>query len=371
MATTRYFFQASQEHFPPEDLLAQAVEAEQLGFDGVASSDHLQPWWEGGESGHTWPWLGAAGQATSTILLGTGVTPPGARYHPGLIAQAWATLERLFPGRMFLGIGSGEALNEVPVGDPWPTRREQVARMDEALDIIDRLWRGETITAGRLLHVRRTSSCTRCPRGGRRSGSRPSARRRRRSPRAAATASGRSPTPSACPSCSTSTASECDDAGKPPGRSCCTPASRGRRTRSTALEAVRKWKGAQPDDVYREDIHMPANVYAHGEETTSDQDMKEGFIVGADPAEHVERIREIEQLGATIVVLQNNSGADPHGAIRVYGEQVLPRCAARAWPSERGRRSTRRRWAGPVRSRVQLPRRPECRPMEHAIPASP
>jgi coenzyme F420-dependent glucose-6-phosphate dehydrogenase len=92
----------------------------------------------------------------------------------------------------------------------------------------------------------------------------------------------------------------------------------------TALEAVRKWKGAQPDDVYREDIHIPANVYEHGEETTSDQDMKEGFVVGADPAEHVERIREIAQMGATIVVLQNNSGADPHGAIRVYGEQVLP-----------------------------------------------
>src|ERR671938_275806 len=100
MATTRYFFQASQEHFPPEDLLAQAVEAEQLGFDGISSSDHLQPWWQGGESGHTWPWLGAA----------------------------------------------GEALNEVPVGDPWPSPREQVERMDEALDIIDRLWRGETIT---------------------------------------------------------------------------------------------------------------------------------------------------------------------------------------------------------------------------------
>ena len=79
MAATRYFFQASQEHFPPEDLLAQAVEAEQLGFDGIASSDHLQPWWEGGESGHTWPWLGAAGQATRTILLGTGRCCPGLR----------------------------------------------------------------------------------------------------------------------------------------------------------------------------------------------------------------------------------------------------------------------------------------------------
>src|SRR3954447_12978856 len=146
MATTRYFFQASQEHFPPEDLLAQAREAEQLGFDGIASSDHLQPWWEGGESAHTWPWLGAAGQAPRTILLGTGVTPPGARYHPGLIAQAWATLERLFPGRMFLGIGSGEALNEVPVGDEWPSVGDQIARMEEALSVIRRLWDGEKLS---------------------------------------------------------------------------------------------------------------------------------------------------------------------------------------------------------------------------------
>ena len=231
MATTRYFFQASQEHFPPEDLLAQAVEAEQLGFDGIASSDHLQPWWEGGESGHTWPWLGAAGQATRTILLGTGVTPPGARYHPGLIAQAWATLERLFPGRMFLGIGSGEALNEVPVGDPWPdppsrsrawTRR---STSSTACGAARRSRRTATSPA-------RTSSSTRCPRGGRRSGSRPSGPRRRRSPRAAATASGRSPTPSACRSCSRSTAPSATTPASGRARSCCTPASPGRPTRS-------------------------------------------------------------------------------------------------------------------------------------------
>src|SRR3954447_17088988 len=145
---TRYFIGISQEQFPPEDLLRQAVAAERAGFDGISSSDHLQPWWEVGESGHTWPWLGAAGHATSTIPLGTGVTSTGARYHPVLIAQAWMTLERLFPGRMFLGIGSGEALNEVPLGDDWPSPRDQVARMDEALDIIDRLWQGETITKG-------------------------------------------------------------------------------------------------------------------------------------------------------------------------------------------------------------------------------
>src|ERR671920_550191 len=102
MATTRYFFQASQEHFPPEDLLAQAVEAEQLGFDGIASSDHLQPWWEGGESGHAWPWLGALGATTDKVPIGTAVTPAVARYHPVLVAQGFATLEEMFPGRVFL-----------------------------------------------------------------------------------------------------------------------------------------------------------------------------------------------------------------------------------------------------------------------------
>src|ERR687895_623704 len=139
MASTRYFLGASHEHFPPEALLQQAVAAERAGFDGISTSDHLQPWWEPGESGHTWIWLGAAGQATS-LPLGTGVTSTGVRYHPALIAQAWATLERLFPGRPFLGIGSGEALNEVPVGDEWPSPEDQIARLDEALDMIDGLW---------------------------------------------------------------------------------------------------------------------------------------------------------------------------------------------------------------------------------------
>src|SRR5690348_11795651 len=144
---TRFFLGASQEEFPPEDLLRQAVEAESAGFDGVSSSDHLQPWWEGGESGHTWPWLGAAGQATSTVPFGTGVTSTAARYHPVLIAQAWMTLERMFPGRPFLGLGSGEALNEVPVGDEWPSVGDQIARMEEALSLIRRLWAGETVTS--------------------------------------------------------------------------------------------------------------------------------------------------------------------------------------------------------------------------------
>src|SRR5213078_665850 len=123
----RYFHFCAHEQFPPDDLLRQAVEAEQAGFDGIGCSDHLQPWWEPGESGHAWVWLGAAAQATKRVPFGTGVTPPGPRYHPVLIAQAWATMELMFPGRPYLGVGSGEALNEVPLGAEWPSPGEPPA----------------------------------------------------------------------------------------------------------------------------------------------------------------------------------------------------------------------------------------------------
>src|SRR5215212_6811491 len=113
MTSTRYFFGASHEEFSPEALLEQAVAAERAGFEGISASDHLQPWWEPGESGHTWVWLGAAGHATQRVPL---------------------------------GIGAGEALNEVPVGDEWPSPQDQIARMEQALSMIDRLWNGETIT---------------------------------------------------------------------------------------------------------------------------------------------------------------------------------------------------------------------------------
>ena len=201
--------------------------------------------------------------------------------------------------------------------------------MDEALDIIDRLWRGETITQDGHFTCRDLKLHTLPAR-------RPPIWVSAFGPEAAKVAARRGDgfwtlaDPERVPICSRSTVPSATTPASGRVRSCCTPASRWAPDEEAALEAVRKWKGAQPDDVYRDDIHVPANVYAHGEETTSDEDMKEGFIVASDPAEHVERIREIEQLGASIVVLQNNSGADPHGAIRVYGEQVLSGAARRA-----------------------------------------
>ncbi len=130
----RYWVQLATEQFPPSNLIEQAVEAERAGFDAVNVSDHFQPWWEPGHSGMAWALLGAIGHATERVEVGTGVTAPVHRYHPALVAQFAATMEEMCPGRAFLGIGSGESLNESPCGMDWPDTAEQVARMDEALE---------------------------------------------------------------------------------------------------------------------------------------------------------------------------------------------------------------------------------------------
>jgi coenzyme F420-dependent glucose-6-phosphate dehydrogenase len=316
---TRYFYAPAFEQFPPEQLLAQAVAAERAGFDGISCSDHLQPWWEGGESGATWPTLGAIGHATERVPLGTGVTSTGARYHPALIAQAWMTLERLFPGRMFLGIGSGEALNEVPVGDDWPPPADQIARMDEALGFIDRLWNGETITEqGRFYELRDCRIWTLAER-------RPPIWVSAFGPQAAAVAARRGdalwtlPDPEETPA----VIDAYRDAGGD-GEIVFQALWSWAETDEAALEGCRVWKGAQPKDHFTDDWHIPALMYEHGEREVSDEEFVGRGIIGADPDHHAERIRALEELGPSVIVLQNCSGADPMRAIEIYGERVLP-----------------------------------------------
>src|SRR6478736_693956 len=137
----RLGYKASAEQFGPTELAGYAVLAEQAGFDSVFISDHLQPWrHDGGHAPAALPWLGAVGARTSRILLGTSVLTPTFRYHPGVVAQAFATLGLMNPGRMILGVGSGESLNEVPLGQTWPAGPERFARLKEAVMLIRTLW---------------------------------------------------------------------------------------------------------------------------------------------------------------------------------------------------------------------------------------
>lgn len=134
------------EQYPPAELLDYAVTAEEAGFDIVEASDHFHPWSEKGQASFCWTLLGAVAARTKRILLGTGVTCPTLRYHPAIIAQATATLDNLAPGRVFLGVGTGEALNEYPVMAYWPGYTERRERLQEAIELMRELWTGETVS---------------------------------------------------------------------------------------------------------------------------------------------------------------------------------------------------------------------------------
>ena len=268
----RYWVQSATEQFPPSNLIEQAVEAERAGFDAVNVSDHFQPWWEPGESGMAWALLGAIGQATDRAEVGTGVTAPVHRYHPALVAQFAATMEEMCPGRAFLGIGSGESLNESPCGMDWPDAAEQVERMKEALELIGRLLDGERVDhEGRFF---RTKDAYLHTRGDRRIEAYRSA---------------------------------CDDAGREAGEVILQAGFSWAPDDDSALEGARVWKPTQLDENFTDDHHDPSAMYGKAERQISDDDFKQSYIVGSDPAHHVERIREIEKLGA----------------LRTYGKHVL------------------------------------------------
>jgi coenzyme F420-dependent glucose-6-phosphate dehydrogenase len=141
-------YKASAEQFGPNELLRYSVLAEQAGFDSVFISDHFQPWRHtGGHAPFSFSWLGALGAKTSRIIMGTSVITPTFRYHPSIVAHCFGTLGAMFPGRMVLGVGTGESLNEVPAtGVEWPELKERFARLREAVELIRRLWTEERVT---------------------------------------------------------------------------------------------------------------------------------------------------------------------------------------------------------------------------------
>lgn len=138
-------YHASHEQFPPGELLRHLLAAEAAGFGAAMCSDHLAPWTRAqGHSGFAWSWLGAA-LALTRLPIGV-VTAPGQRYHPAVVARGAATLAEMFPGRFWLALGSGEAINEHVTGAPWPPKGERNARLRECADVIRALLAGEAVT---------------------------------------------------------------------------------------------------------------------------------------------------------------------------------------------------------------------------------
>jgi coenzyme F420-dependent glucose-6-phosphate dehydrogenase len=323
-----YAVALGHERFSPTQLIEQAVEAERAGFDAVCCSDHLAPWWDpvGGTPAHcgnAWVWLGAAGRATERVSLGTGVTAIVHRYNPVVVAQQVATLEELFPGRAFLGVGSGEAMNEVPAGMRWPKPAEQLSRTEEALTIIRRLLDGELVN---FQGQHFTASAARIYLGSER---RPPIYMSAFGPEAADIA-GRLADgvwtladPTKAPAVIASYRRAAERSGREPGEIILQGMASWAQDDDTALAAAREWKGTLVDENYTDAIAAPGEVGARGAEV-SDAKFKAMGLISADPDTHVRKIKAMKQLGATAIVVMNISGADPLGMLRTYGAHVLP-----------------------------------------------
>jgi len=146
MTALKVGYWVAQEQYDPQTLIQFSHEAEVVGFDMIISSDHFHPWRDSsGHSGFPWIWLACAGAKLKVSELGTAVTTPCYRYHPAIVAQAFATLDNLYPGRISLTVGVGHKINEYPLGFEWPGYTEKVERLREAIEIIQALWKGDFV----------------------------------------------------------------------------------------------------------------------------------------------------------------------------------------------------------------------------------
>lgn len=322
-------YKASNEQFPPRELLDYGVLAEECGFDSVFVSDHLQPWrHDGGHAPFAMTWLGALGARTERITIGTSVLTPTFRYHPAIVAQAFATLGCLYPGRVVLGLGSGESMNEVPLGVEWPDGKERFARFREAVKLIRELWSGERVSFEGEYY--RTDKATIYDRPEQPvplwlASSGPAATRfAGRSGDGWITTSGKDPalyTDTLMPAIA--------EGAEKVGRSISDLEMMIEvkvsfdHDREAAMQATRFWGALGLTPEQKSGVEDPVEMQRLADELTAEQTAKR-FIVSTDPEEHVEAIKRYIDLGFTHLVF-HAPGPDQAKFLRLYGEEILPR----------------------------------------------
>ena len=326
-------YKASAEQFGPRELLEFSVEAERAGFDSVVVSDHYQPWRHSdGHAPYSFAFLAALGERTSRVILGTSVVTPTFRYHPAIVAQAISTIGCLNPGRVMLGVGTGESLNEVAVLDiEWPDAKERFARLKEAVELIRRLQTEELVSyQGQYYRTHHATVYDRpdVPVPIYIAASGPSAARL-----AGRTADGFICTSGKAWDLYTDTLIPSLEEGL---------AKAGRRAedvermievkvsfdtdRTRAMEDTKYWAALSLPQDAKTGVHDPREMERIAE-TVADQAHRR-WLVSDDPDEHVEQIRPYIELGFTHLVF-HAPGPDQLRFIRLYSEQVLPRIRAR------------------------------------------
>ena len=332
MTAIRFGYKASNEQFPPVELLRYGVLAEECGFDSVFVSDHLQPWrHDGGHAPFAMTWLGALGARTERIVMGTSVLTPSFRYHPAIVAQAFATLGCLFPQRVVLGMGTGESMNEVPLGIEWPDGKERFARFREAVALIRQLWSEDRVSFTGEYY--RTVNATIYDRPEHPvpvylAGSGPAATRYAgRVGDGYITTSGKGDELYA-------------DTLLPAVREGAAKAGRELadldlmievkvsfdHSLDDAMAATQFWGALGLSAEQKSGVEDPVEMQRLADELTVEQTARR-FIVSTDPDEHVARIRRYLDLGFTHLVF-HAPGPDQEKFLRLYGAEILPRLRA-------------------------------------------
>ena len=302
---------ASHEQVNAKDLLNDVVIMERNGLEKCWVSDHYMPWWhDGGYAGATWPWLGAALAKTNRIVIGTAVTAPILRYHPAIVAQVFATLGFMFSDRVFLTVGTSEAVNEVPSGNIWPSNLERFERLKEAIELIKKLWSEEWVDFnGKYYWVKDSNLYTKPakpiplyiaamgPESARLAGEQgdglvtnevnPESLKNRLLPafKQAVEKSGR------------------DYNGM--DKAVFIPASYD-QDKQKALQSISFWKGAMIKAFFEVDVHDPREIQENGQVVGDDAMEKMAFVI-SNAEEGIKKIQKYAELGFTDIVLINSS----------------------------------------------------------------
>jgi coenzyme F420-dependent glucose-6-phosphate dehydrogenase len=308
----------SSEEFPPNDLVRFARRAEETGFRFALVSDHYHPWTDRqGQSPFVWSVIGAIAQVTQRLSVGTGVTCPTMRIHPAIVAQAAATAATMMPGRFFLGVGTGENLNEHILGDRWPPHDMRLAMLEEAVEIIRLLWQGGTHTyRGRFYTVENARLYT-LP------GQPPPIMVAAGGPKAAE-AAGRI----GDGLISTSPAAELlqqfwahDGAGKPCfGQLAVCWAQDEATARRTAYE---QWPIVAFEGELNQELPTPAH-FEQMAKMVREEDVGQVIPCGPDPERHITAVKKFADAGFDHVYI-HQIGAEQEGFFRFYEQEVLPK----------------------------------------------
>jgi probable non-F420 flavinoid oxidoreductase len=315
---SRIGFHCSHEQIPPGELLAAVRHAEQAGFAAAMSSDHFSPWSERqGESGFAWSFLGAALEATS-LPFGV-VNAPGQRYHPAIVAQAAASLCQMFPGRLWVALGTGEASNEHITGERWPSKAERNARLRECVDVIRALLAGEVVDHRGRVVVDRARLWTLPP----------------------------EPPPLIGPAVSVETAGWVGEwadglvtVNQPPDkleRMIAAFRENGGEGKRLAVQVHLSWAPDEDSaleiafDQWRTNVFAPplcwdlhtVEQFDIAAEHVSPEAVRNTVLVSADPGRHVEVLRELATLGFDEIYL-HHVGREQERFIDAFGEHVLP-----------------------------------------------